>query len=87
MMPEEYNTVDLRLMNQVAKKWMNRRIQFQITGCSIWWHEDKTGAQMWLLGFNIFSEDICELRTDLRLKDNKIFVSDMSVLENVVGYK
>ena len=87
MMPSEYNTVDPSLLKQVARKWSGKRINFEITRCSVWWHTDVTGAQMWLLGFNITCKDLLKIRSDLKLVYSKKYKPHMVALEYVVGYK
>ena len=87
MMPEEYNAVRLEHLKRVARKWKKRSIEFQIAGCQVWWHTDRTGAQMWLLGFVITSAEIIELRNDLGLMNNEKYTPHMILVENVVGYE
>ena len=81
MMPEEYKSVNIGVLNFVARKWQHRVITFEISGCSIWWHRDKTGAEMWLIGLNIVSDNICQLRSDLGLRDNAMYTPHMTILE------
>ena len=81
MMPTEYNTVDPMLLKSVEKKWSRRQIEFEITGCSVWWHTDTTGANMWLVAFNIVSRNIFEIRRDLGLSDSLKYFQHMTVLE------
>ena len=85
MMPCEYNKVDRKRLKKVAKKWKNQNIAFEISGCSVWWHEDPTGVKMWLLGFNIISKDIQRLRRDLGLIENYEYTPHRIILECVVS--
>lgn len=82
MMPREYGSVKATILEQVKFKWKNKRIQFQVSGCRIVWHEDKTGAKMWLLLYKIRSDDIFQLRQDLGLKRDSAFVPHITILEN-----
>ena len=82
MMPREYDLIPI--MKKVENTWRDKAIQFEISGCRVLWHEDRTGAKMWLLLFKIKSDAIFDLRKDLGLPLDPDFVPHITILENEI---
>ena len=84
MMPSEYHSVSQRTLLNTFNNWKDRIVKFEISGCKMVWHEDKSGAKMWILCFKIVSKDIDQLRKDLGLKENPNFEPHISALEYAI---
>lgn len=84
MLPREYKTVSDYVLRKVQKKWKNRRINFQITRCKAFRHEDRLGKKEWILCFNVNSPDAHQLRRDLGLKTQEDYNSHITILEKEI---
>ena len=80
MIPREYGSADVSVLNHVQHKWEARKVQFNIIDCSTYLHEDKFGQKAWIICLNVSSRQIAELRSDLGLFDLD-YNSHVSVLE------
>ena len=81
-MQHEKSKIKWKTLRKVYRKWKNVPISFKITGIRIFWHEDQTGAKMWVLCFQVFSWQIFQLRKELNVKRNVQYNPHMTILEN-----
>ena len=73
-----------KTLRKVFNNWKNRIVKFEVDGFDLKWHEDRTGAKLWLVCLRIVSLDLHHLRRDLGLKIDPEYFPHIAVLEKEV---
>ena len=84
MLPEEYGSVDQRLLEMVRKEMADKTINFQIDGVKVFHLAERSGRRFWLLSFKVSGGYLEVLRRKLGLKKTDKINYHMTVHEREI---